>query len=56
MKKRNTILTILFLSATFALTACSGTKTADTGNTQYIADESKRRTDPRYVHCLRYNN
>lgn len=41
MKKRNTILTILFLSATLALTACSGTKTADTGNTQYIADESK---------------
>ena len=41
MKKRNTILTILFLSAALALTACSGTKTADTGNTQYIADESK---------------
>ena len=41
MKKRNTILTILFLSATLALTGCSGTKTADTGNTQYIADESK---------------
>ena len=41
MKKRNTILTILFLSAALSLTACSGTKTADTGNTQYIADESK---------------
>ena len=41
MKKRNTILTILFLSATLALTGCSGTKTADTGNTQYISDESK---------------
>ena len=41
MKKRNTILTILFVSAALSLTACSGTKTADTGNTQYIADESK---------------
>ena len=41
MKKRNTILTILFLSAALSLTACSGTKTADTGNTQYIADDSK---------------
>ena len=41
MKKRNTILTILFLSAALALTACSGTKTADTGNPQYIADDSK---------------
>ena len=41
MKKRNIILTILFLSAALSLTACSGTKTADTGNTQYIADESK---------------
>ena len=41
MKKRNTILTILFLSAALSLTACSGTKTADAGNTHYIADESK---------------
>ena len=41
MKKRNTILTILFVSAALSLTACSGTKTADTGNTQYIADDSK---------------
>ena len=41
MKKRNTILTILFLSAALSLTACSGTKTADTGNPQYIADDSK---------------
>ena len=41
MKKRNTILTILFVSAALSLTACSGTKTADTGNPQYIADDSK---------------
>ena len=41
MKKRNTILTILFLSAALSLTACSGTKTADAGNTQYIAYEYK---------------
>ncbi len=41
MKKRNTILTILFLSAALSLTACSGTKTADAGNTQYIAEDSK---------------
>ena len=41
MKKRNTILTILFLSAALSLTACSGTKTADAGNTQYIEEDSK---------------